>query len=152
MLSFDVRSVSLLTKIEDVESFLYSGRHAVNELLRLLCGLLIIENTTRGFKLAVLGVAIQSSYRVLTRWPDDDPDEGGDEACLVEEDVGELAHCEEETEDEAEDEGAVTSTSQRHQVAILDAAAMKVILCTFNSNCYAFYLLRFLGFAVAMPC
>ena len=76
-------------------------------------------NTTKGFKLTVLGAAIRSHYRVLNQWPDDEPIEG-------EEHSEEILEEESQTETETEVESDIIINSPRHHIAILDAAAMKV--------------------------
>lgn len=121
----------MLTKIDNLNVFLQSGRHAAKELLNNLSRILVFENTTKGIKLCVQGVAIKSKYRILHHWPDDDPtvDESGVSDSLSLDNIIQEAETETETETELEDEEEIVDTkNQRHKITILDAAAMKVSL------------------------
>ena len=56
VICFDVRSVSILTSIDDMDAFVLAGKHAAEDLLRTICRLLIFEYTTKGVKLCVNGM------------------------------------------------------------------------------------------------
>lgn len=119
--------MQLLTDIEDVMAFLATGRHAANELLRALTSLLVLEHTSRGYKLCVKGVANQSRYRVIAKWPGDvEPAEevgadSEDRMQVITEPPSEI-----EDNEEQRPVDSMTVAATRHQIAITIAATMKV--------------------------